>query len=125
MINILHFISLSRFIPLWCLTIMVSCTESLTEPEEEIIKTTLLVPQGISKFQFDNYPTLSNAPLTVHTYLNDSTIKNIPIVFIMHGASRNGYDYCIDWVEPARKHNFLIVCPEIDVNRYPDRKSVV
>ena len=119
MINILHFISLSRFIPLWCLTIMVSCTESLTEPEEEIIKTTLLVPQGISKFQFDNYPTLSNAPLTVHTYLSDSTIKNIPIVFILHGASRNASDYCIDWVEPARKHNFLIVCPEIDVNRYP------
>ncbi len=119
MINILHFISFSILIPLWCLTIMISCTETLTEPEEEIAKATPLVPQGISKFQFNNYPTLSNAPLTVHTYLADSSIKNIPIVFIMHGASRNGYDYCIDWVEPARKHNFLIVCPEIDVNRYP------
>ena len=121
MINILHFISLSRLIPLWCLTIMVSCTESLTEPEEEIIKTTPLVPQGISKFQFDNYPTLSNAPLTAGTYFSGSMIKNIPIVFIMHGASRNAYDYCIDWVEPARKHNFLIVCPEIDVNRRTNR----
>ena len=119
MINILHFISFLRLIPLCSLTIMISCAESLSDPEEEIVKATPLVPQGISKFEFDNYPTLSNAPLTVHTYLADSTIKNIPIVFIMHGANRNAYDYCIDWVEPARKHNFLIVCPEIDVNRYP------
>ena len=119
MINILHFISFSILIPLWCLTIMLSCTEPITEPEEEIVKTTPLIPQGISKFEFNNYPTLSNAPLTVHTYLADSTINNIPIVFVMHGASRNAYDYCIDWVDPARKYNFLIVCPEIDVNRYP------
>lgn len=98
---------------------MLSCTEPITEPEEEIVKTTPLIPQGISKFEFNNYPTLSNAPLTVHTYLADSTINNIPIVFVMHGASRNAYDYCIDWVDPARKYNFLIVCPEIDVNRYP------
>ena len=53
MINILHFISFSRLIPLWCLTIMISCTETLTEPEEKIVKTTPLVPQGISKFEFD------------------------------------------------------------------------
>ena len=119
MINILHFISFLRLIPLCCLTIMISCTEPLTQPEEEIVIPTPLVSQGISKFEFDNYPTLSNAPLTIHTYLADSTIKNIPIVFIMHGANRNAYDYCIDWVEPARKHNFLIICPEIDVNRYP------
>ncbi|MDG2398118.1 MAG: alpha/beta hydrolase [Candidatus Marinimicrobia bacterium] len=119
MINILHFISFLILIPLCSLTIMISCAESLSDPEEEIVKATPLVPQGISKFEFDNYPTLSNAPLSVHTYLADSTIKNIPIVFIMHGANRNAYDYCIDWVEPARKHNFLIVCPEIDVNRYP------
>ena len=74
---------------------MISCTESLTEPEEEIVKTTPLVPQGISKFEFDNYPILSNAPLTVHTYLADSTIKNISIVFIMLFAQDNIFEKAI------------------------------
>ena len=119
MINNLHFISFSRLIPLWCLTIMISCTESLTEPEEEIVKTTALVPQGVGKFTFDKYAPLSDMPITVHTYLPDSTIKDITIIFVMHGASRNGSSYCIDWVEPAREYNFLVVCPEFDETKFP------
>ena len=37
----------------------------------------------------------------------------------MHGANRDANNYCIDWVEPSREYNFLVVCPEINENQFP------
>ncbi len=101
------------------LILITSCSKSPGELDDESNPNTRLVPQGIGKFTFDKYAPLSDAPIIVHTYLPDSTIKNIPIVFVMHGTSRNAYEYCIDWVEPAWEYNFLVVCPEINENRFP------
>tara|TARA_B100000315_G_scaffold79427_2_gene72843 strand:- start:34005 stop:35048 length:1044 start_codon:yes stop_codon:yes gene_type:complete len=119
MIIILHSISFKnlRFflIPL----LIIACNNSPTSPDEEIHEEIKLVPQGIGKFTFDQYKPLADTPITVHTYLPDSTIKNIPVVFVMHGANRDANNYCIDWVEPAREYNFLVVCPEINENQFP------
>ncbi len=119
MINILHFISFKKVTLFLTSLIFVSCNDNPAEPEEVNRAETRLVTQGIGKFTFDKYATLEDKPIFIHTYLSDSTIKDIPIVFVMHGTTRNATGNCLDWVDPARDYNFLMVCPELDEHQFP------
>jgi len=117
--NILQLIPFHKYQLFFLTILIVSCSKNPGEPETEIDTNTRLVPQGVGKFTFDKYLPLSDTPITVHTYLPDSTIKDITVIFVMHGTSRNASGYCIDWVDPAREYNFLVICPDIDANRFP------
>lgn len=120
MINILHFKNLNKIFLIF-LIFFSACSNNGDEiiEEEEEKKISNLVPLGYSKFIFDSYTPLADIPIDVHTYLPDTTDTTIPVLFVMHGNARNAKDYCFSWVESAKKYNFLVICPELDVLQFP------
>jgi len=119
LIHFSHFQYLQRFISIFSVFLLVGCSDTEESLEEENIDSSILVPPGISKFEFKEYEHLSDKAIDVYTFLPDSTKKDIPVLFVMHGANRDANNYCIEWVEPSREYNFLVVCPEIDENQFP------
>jgi len=119
LINILHFKNIKYILFLFSL-IIITCSDSedeMIESEKEI--ESKLVPFGYNKFVYNKYAPLADKPIDVHTYLPDSLKKDIPVLFVMHGNSRDARGYCFAWVESARKLNFLVVCPELDIVQFP------
>ncbi len=43
-----------------------------------------------------------------------------PIVFVMHGNTRNASDYRDNWIDLSEQYGFLIVVPEFDRHDFPD-----
>ena len=119
MINFSHFKHFQRFITIFGVFLLVGCSDKNESLEEENLDSSILVPPGISKFEFKEYEYLSDKAIDVYTFLPDSTKKDIPVLFVMHGANRDARNYCIEWVEPSREYNFLVVCPEIDEHQFP------
>ena len=119
MIHFSHFQYLQKFISIFSVFLLVGCSDTEESLEEENIDSSILVPPGISKFEFKEYEHLSDKAIDVYTFLPDSTKKDIPVLFVMHGANRDANNYCIEWVEPSREYNFLVVCPEIDEHQFP------
>ncbi len=44
------------------------------------------------------------------------------IVFVMHGANRNGKAYRDEWQKYAARYNFIILCPQFSEADFPDSK---
>lgn len=110
MVNILHFIFRGIF-SFFLILFLMGCEDTQTKDEEKE-KESKLVPFGVSQFHYNGYTPLKNKPINVHTYLPDSTRKDLPVMFIMHGASRNAKDYCFAWVDYAKEYEFITVCPD-------------
>ena len=98
---------------------MISC-EDKEKSSIDIIPEPSLVKYGNGRFDFNSYEPLKDKPVTVYTYLPDEENKDIPIIFVMHGQNRNAKDYCAAWNSPAREYGFLVVCPEINSEYYPN-----
>ncbi|MCC6682814.1 MAG: hypothetical protein IT445_18090 [Phycisphaeraceae bacterium] len=75
--------------------------------------------RGSGSFQFVDQQGNRDKPLTVWTYVPADAKRDSPIVFVMHGVRRNGRDYRDNWIEHARKHNFLLLVPEFSEDDYP------
>ena len=52
--------------------------------------------------------------IRVYTYRPKNHGADDPVMFVMHGASRNADDYRDRWIEAADKFRLLIVAPRID-----------
>jgi len=57
--------------------------------------------------------------MTVHFYNPAGDVSARPILFIMHGASRNADTYRDVWIAPARSHGGVIVAPAFSKRDYP------
>jgi hypothetical protein len=73
---------------------------------------------GYGSFIFAN----SGKNITVW-YYNPGIIPTTPVVFVMHGAERNGQEYRNSWVEYAQKGRFLLLVPEFSKEIYPDSEQ--
>lgn len=72
---------------------------------------------GAGKFLFTN--ARNGKQVTVHYYHPKTLKKNSPVLFVMHGAGRNGGPYRDTWVEHADKYNVLVLAPEYSDEIYP------
>ena len=57
--------------------------------------------------------------IKVYYYAPEKLKQNSRIVFVLHGASRNGAMYRNEWQKHAKKYNFLLLCPEFSENEFP------
>lgn len=117
MINILHF-KFFRILTFFVTLIYLGCEDAETDEAEKKVETKL-VPFGVSQFKYSWYDPLKSKPINVHIYLPDSIRTDLPIMFVMHGASRNAKDYCFAWVSHAKEYQFITVCPDFTDAMFP------
>ena len=115
--NILHF-KYYGILSLFIFLFWLGCEDNIEKNEQEN-GPKKLISFGVSSFSFDNYEPLSHKPIEVHVYLPDSVKTDLPIMFVMHGASRNAQDYCFTWVAHAKEYQFITVCPDFSETMYP------
>lgn len=64
----------------------------------------------VTRFMFDIW---GGKPIPVWAYVPKGVdVKNAPIMFMMHGASRNPARYLLEWVPHAQKRGFIVIGPE-------------
>ncbi len=71
----------------------------------------LQIPLGEGLFLFQSDTLNSGRPLTVFSYRPQNYSDSSPIVFVIHGSSRNPETYREPWEPVAEEHGALILCP--------------
>lgn len=70
------------------------------------------INEGKGFFEFSDSPQLQGKKMRIYYYRPGGDIKQMPILFVMHGVLRNADDYRDNWVELADKYKILIISPE-------------
>jgi poly(3-hydroxybutyrate) depolymerase len=75
---------------------------------------------AVGRGSFVFYDSLVNVdlPINVRYYMPQDFTATTPIVFVMHGASRDGPRYTDDWVPEAERYGFLLLVPEFSSELY-------
>tara|TARA_B000000475_G_scaffold269569_2_gene263765 strand:+ start:98 stop:1135 length:1038 start_codon:yes stop_codon:yes gene_type:complete len=97
---------------------LTNCEDSSDQNEEPIAPTTFLKYRN-GKFSFNQYEPLADKPINIYTYLPVEGATDLPLIFVMHGNSRNVVNNCGYWGESARKYKFIVVCPEFNEADFP------
>ncbi|WP_461532811.1 hypothetical protein [Sinomicrobium sp.] len=74
---------------------------------------------GAGSFSYTGYAPLSDAPVRVYYYIPEGDVANMPVLFVMHGSSRNGDEYRDAWTATAKSEKVIIVAPEFSEEFYP------
>ena len=68
---------------------------------------------------YTNYSPLADRPVNLWYYNPVDDPKDLPIMLVLHGASRNADDYRDNWIDLANRYNLFIVAPEFSKEHYP------
>lgn len=79
------------------------------------------VPIGKSDFEFVDEAGNREQPIRVWLYRPEEYQAHHPVVFVMHGMTRNGETYRQTWIPLADKSPCLIVTPEFSMEHYESR----
>ncbi|MDW3650929.1 MAG: alpha/beta hydrolase [Bacteroidia bacterium] len=104
------------------LVAIIACEETPAEPEPPTPPKSG-ISRGAGDISFSDYSPISNRPLKVWYYAPQDSIKELEVVFVMHGLGRNGRDYRDNWIGLANQYNCLILVPEFSDAQYPGSRS--
>ncbi len=82
-------------------------------------KPNLQIKKGSGDFLFVDEAGNKDKPIKVWYFRPEKYNASRPIVFAMHGVSRNGDKYRDQWTRYAKKGNFLLLAPEFGKEHYP------
>ena len=74
---------------------------------------------GSGVFEFSESKILKGASMRVFYYKPEGDVKDIPILFVMHGVLRNADVYRDNWIQLAEKYKILVVVPEFSQKNFP------
>ena len=109
---------ISNIIFFLVLLLLTNCEDTPEKDEDPVMPSTFL-KYGNGKFSFNRYTPLADKPINVYTYLPVEGATELPLIFVMHGNSRNVVYNCGYWGESARKFEFIVVCPEFNEADFP------
>jgi len=75
---------------------------------------------GTGNFSFSSYEPLANKPIEVYYHVPANATNQTPILFVFHGAGRDGSDSRTALIEEANAFNFIVIAPEFSEANYPD-----
>lgn len=81
------------------------------------------IETGKGHFEFEEYQSLKDKKMRVYYYRPEGEIKNMPILFVMHGTLRNAANYRDNWVELADEFRFIVIVPEFSKINFPGSRS--
>jgi len=99
----------------------VSCTKS-PEPQEDPKEPVVKLRYGLDSITFKSYKPLSSKPFKVYSYIPDDekfNIRTMPILFCMHGASRDGLNQIKYWKATANDKGIILLAPNFTKEVYP------
>lgn len=79
--------------------------------------------QGAGRLELPGLPGAERRTVTLHYYMPVGFDETGPILFVMHGAGRNGDDYRDSWIELADQYRVLILAPTYSEDHYPGTRS--
>ena len=87
-------------------------------------KPTFTIKKGKGSFTYTHVNGNPGKPVTVY-YHKPSRFKprTSPILFVMHGFSRNGDSYRDAWVEYADRYGALLLCPTFSKDHWPGSRG--
>ena len=85
-------------------------------------KEILFHPGDESSFIHQTGVNFGNRPLEVFYHVPQGNAKDMEVLFVMHGASRNGDDYFRWTIEVADKYGFVLLAPSFPAELYPTRE---
>ena len=99
-----------------CVTVLLSCDQYDEVPQEEPSEE-INVGSGIYQF---NYPTTSGTiEMQVYYHIPNADLTNMPVLFVLHGASRNAIEYRNAWIDEANEKEFIVITPKFSSEDFP------
>lgn len=80
-----------------------------------------LMPGVPGTFVFTDPGYFRDKPVTVYYYKGSGAGADAKVVMAIHGAERSGQLARDTWMEIAEKHNLIVLAPEFDLSRYPEK----
>lgn len=74
---------------------------------------------GSGVIEFSESKILKGASMKIFYYKPKGDVKDIPILFVMHGVLRNADSYRDNWINLAEKYKILVVVPEFSQKDFP------
>lgn len=81
------------------------------------------VPPGTSSFVFNDGRGRADVSITVYSHRPARCAANCPILFVMHGNTRNAEGYRDHWVTWAEAQGFVVLAPEFTRMDWPGSRS--
>lgn len=81
------------------------------------------VPPGTSQFTFTDIRGRAETPITVFSHRPASCDASCPILFVMHGNTRNAAAYLSHWVAWAEASGVLVLAPQFGGRDWPGSRS--
>jgi hypothetical protein len=78
------------------------------------------IDPGSGRFWYQDPAEATGKGLWVWYHRPAQLVPTTPIVFVMHGNTRNASHYRDNWTDLSEKYGFLIVAPEFDLADFPD-----
>lgn len=98
----------------------ISCSDNSPEiipPEPD--KPSLIFKTGEDSILFNGYSPLSDKPIMIHYYIpKRENIKELPVLYSMHGAERSGKIQRDAWKYFAEAYGFIVLAPQYSKEYY-------
>ncbi len=125
-------IGLKKLRVLWSMVVLSSfifsaCSSSGDPIPDDIIppgktpKDGVFVKRGDNSFEYTKYAPLANKPITVYYYIpTKGNIADMPVLFSMHGAERDGTIQRNAWKYFAEANEFIVIAPQYSKEYYSE-----
>lgn len=105
----------------FCAAAQASCAQQA--PVEAADHRAVAIPPGTSSFTFRDARGRADRPITVHSHRPAACAAQCPIMFVMHGNTRNAAGYRDHWVTWADTQGFVVLAPEFNRQDWPGSRS--
>jgi hypothetical protein len=78
-----------------------------------------VIGEGGGDFVFEHKVGEKVKHIKVYYYAPKELTKNSRIAFVLHGAGRKAEGYRDEWIQYAKKYNFIVLCPEFSEQDFP------
>jgi len=82
-----------------------------------------VIERGPGSFRFSTRRDAGTVEIVVWTYRPARLTADAPVLFVLHGAARNGRSYRDAWIEPAERHGALVLAPEFGKTSFPTARE--
>ena len=101
-----------------------SCSSGEDEPLTFPTPPSGLLKSGTHTLEYTYYAPLPKQPVTLYYHIpEDGNVQTMPVLFLMHGANRDGMYQIDTWKAIANERQIMIFAPEFSSTYYPGNRS--
>lgn len=99
----------------WAASVFVCVCQFVCSIAASAVESSIQVAAGAGNFAFVDERGDASKRMTIYTYLpHGISVQAVPIVFVLHGVSKNAQTYRDTWIPLADRHGFMVIAPLFD-----------